>query len=117
MTFQQQLAAAMRESIGNRCADIRAKVEADRFQSLPWREQGDIEWMLGILEGLCEQSAAAADCECRFSCADDPRTACSLSGQWHVHPGEPCYVHPNAPGDLAPDDLAALTAEGKEATQ
>lgn len=38
-------------------------------------------------------------CECVFSCADDPATACSLSGDWHVHPGEPCPVHPDAPGD------------------
>jgi hypothetical protein len=48
----------------------------------------------------------AADCECVFSCADDPATACSLSGTWHVHPlmGSgifgPCPAHPDAPGDL-----------------
>lgn len=39
------------------------------------------------------------ECECIYSCADDPPTACSLSGTWHVHPGEPCPVHPDAPGD------------------
>lgn len=27
-----------------------------------------------------------ADCTCLYSCADDPREACSLSGEWHVHP-------------------------------
>ena len=42
---------------------------------------------------------AAADCVCYHTCAEDPRTACSLSGEWHVHPGEPCEVHPDAPGD------------------
>lgn len=38
-------------------------------------------------------------CECVKDCAQDPPTACSLSGEWHVHPGEPCPVHPDAPGD------------------
>lgn len=36
----------------------------------------------------------AAICECYMDCRD-----CSLSGDWHVHPGEPCPVHPDAPGD------------------
>lgn len=41
-----------------------------------------------------------ADCECVYSCADDPATACSLSGEWHVHPDlGPCPAHPDAPGD------------------
>jgi hypothetical protein len=38
-------------------------------------------------------------CACVFSCADDPETACSLSGDFHVHAGDPCLVHPDAPGD------------------
>lgn len=43
-------------------------------------------------------------CTCVFSCADDPDTACHLSGQWHTHPDEeggfgPCPAHPDAPGD------------------
>ena len=38
-------------------------------------------------------------CECRFDCNDDPATRCSLSGEWHVHPGAKCPVHPDAPGD------------------
>ena len=39
-------------------------------------------------------------CTCVYSCADDPATACSLSGEFHVHPdsGE-CPLHPDAPGD------------------
>jgi hypothetical protein len=42
-----------------------------------------------------------ADCTCVFSCADDPATACSLSGQFHVHPESgACPLHPEAPGDL-----------------
>lgn len=40
-----------------------------------------------------------ADCTCYHTCAEDPNEACSLSGEWHVHPGEPCPVHPDAPGD------------------
>jgi hypothetical protein len=40
-----------------------------------------------------------AECTCVHDCADDPATACSLSGEWHVHPEEPCPVHPDAPGD------------------
>lgn len=49
---------------------------------------------------------AAAACTCVMSCADDPASACSLSGTWHVHPNSypgdvfgPCPVHPDAPGD------------------
>lgn len=38
-------------------------------------------------------------CACYHTCADDPATACSLSGDFHVHAGEPCPVHPDAPGD------------------
>lgn len=53
-----------------------------------------------------EPSDDAADCTCVVSCADDPDTACSLSGRPHVHPDDgtgvlgPCPVHPDAPGDL-----------------
>lgn len=36
-------------------------------------------------------------CECIHTCADDPATACSLSGDFHTHPDEPCLVHPDAP--------------------
>lgn len=40
-----------------------------------------------------------AACTCVQFCAEDPPTACSLSGEPHVHPGDPCPVHPEAPGD------------------
>jgi hypothetical protein len=50
-------------------------------------------WMLHAV------ASDAADCECYHTCAEDPDEACSLSGEWHVHPGEPCPVHPDAPGD------------------
>jgi hypothetical protein len=47
-----------------------------------------------------ERARATWDqCTCHYACAEDPRTRCSLSGQWHVHPGDPCPVHPDAPGD------------------
>lgn len=54
-------------------------------------------------------SAAAAvdECTCVTNCAEDPKTACSLSGRSHVHPAipgfpgvyGPCPEHPDAPGD------------------
>jgi hypothetical protein len=45
------------------------------------------------------------ECTCVENCAEDPRTACSLSGIPHVHPDDgsgtfgPCPVHPDRPGD------------------
>jgi hypothetical protein len=47
-----------------------------------------------------------AECRCVVSCADDPPTMCSLSGEAHVHPDNgsdtfgACPLHPDAPGDL-----------------
>ena len=38
-------------------------------------------------------------CTCYHTCMEDPETGCSLSGDFHVHAGEPCPVHPDAPGD------------------
>lgn len=46
-------------------------------------------------------------CLCVVSCNEHPATACSLSGQQHIHPElpgrpgvyGPCPVHPDAPGD------------------
>jgi hypothetical protein len=57
---------------------------------------------LDIEAGL---KAVVGECVCVHTCAEDPPTACSLSGQWHVHPDDgsgtfgPCPVHPDAPGD------------------
>jgi hypothetical protein len=39
------------------------------------------------------------DCRCIIDCAEDPDTACSLSGRPHVHPDSLCPIHPDAPGD------------------
>lgn len=39
----------------------------------------------------------APACVCSLACADDPRSTCSLSGTWHVHPGQRCPVHPDVP--------------------
>lgn len=46
-------------------------------------------------------------CTCVHTCSEDPRTACSLSGDWHVHPNRwpgdvfgACPDHPEAQGDL-----------------
>lgn len=53
--------------------------------------------------------SAVADlnaCTCVTDCAEHPPTACSLSGEPHVHPDDEtgtfgaCPVHPDAPGDL-----------------
>lgn len=52
------------------------------------------------------RTPADYECRCVVSCADDPATACSLSGEPHVHPDNGtdtfgrCPVHPDAPGDL-----------------
>lgn len=45
------------------------------------------------------------ECTCVYDCANDPESACSLTGTWHVHPGHvagfgACPEHPDAPGDL-----------------
>jgi hypothetical protein len=46
------------------------------------------------------------DCTCVEFCAEDPKTACTLSGRQHVHPAGqgsgfgPCPVHPDVPGDV-----------------
>ena len=45
-------------------------------------------------------------CRCVEHCAEDPATACSLSGQPHVHPNDNtdtfgrCPMHPDVPGDV-----------------
>jgi hypothetical protein len=71
---------------------------------------------LGEVAALAEKQHQAAlvkwitrdwTCLCVVSCDEDPATACSLSGQRHVHPelpGQPgvygpCPIHPDAPGD------------------
>lgn len=46
-----------------------------------------------------EAKILADPCECYLNCEEDEFNCCELSGQWHVHPGEPCPVHPDAPGD------------------
>lgn len=51
------------------------------------------------LEARAVESRPPAACVCYHTCAEDPETACSLSGGFHVHAGEPCSVHPDAPGD------------------
>ncbi len=63
-------------------------------------------YVRGRLAAHCYQDSLGGVqvCECVYSCADDPTTRCSLSGEWHVHPGEPCTVHPDAPGDRQPAD-------------
>lgn len=58
-------------------------------------------------DGNGGQEAPMDECTCLHTCAEDPASACSLSGRWHVHPSQflwdglgACPVHPEAPGDL-----------------
>jgi hypothetical protein len=60
-------------------------------------DDGGGRW--SVFDHLTFERNDAAGCTCIHTCAEDPPTACSLSGDWHVHPGEPCPVHPDAPGD------------------
>jgi hypothetical protein len=58
----------------------------------------------GAIEPCRATATVGAECRCVYSCADDPPTACHLSGDWHTHPDEdggfgPCPAHPDAPGD------------------
>jgi hypothetical protein len=59
-----------------------------------------------LVDETSTRTPDTASCRCVESCADDPDTACSLSGHPHVHPDNgsdtfgPCPVHPDAPGDL-----------------
>ncbi|MFD3970131.1 hypothetical protein [Streptomyces cyaneofuscatus] len=54
-----------------------------------------------------QAAAASEECSCVLTCAEDPKTSCSLSGQRHVHPAisdrpgayGPCPEHRDAPGD------------------
>jgi hypothetical protein len=50
-----------------------------------------------------------ADCACVINCNEHPPTACSLSGEPHVHPelGR-CPVHPDVDGDWPAIDLRRL---------
>ena len=77
----------LREDRVTRLDALRAAVRALQGPPAPFRPQ--------------QAHAAPAICECVVSCNDNPRTACSLSGRPHVHPGDPCPVHPHAPGDAA----------------
>lgn len=52
-----------------------------------------------IVANFQGRSRNADPCECYLDCGEDPENGCELSGEWHVHPGEPCPVHPDAPGD------------------
>jgi hypothetical protein len=75
---------------------------APRINAL--REVGEIA-QAQYRAALVDWIKTHAECVCVTNCAEDPATACSLSGQQHVHPrthGEfgPCAVHRDAPGDL-----------------
>ncbi|MGW2984090.1 hypothetical protein [Streptomyces goshikiensis] len=53
-----------------------------------------------------QPAEAPEECTCVLTCAEDPKTSCSLSGQRHVHPAIPgrpgvygqCPKHPDTPG-------------------
>ncbi|MFD9190317.1 hypothetical protein ACFWCA_19065 [Streptomyces phaeochromogenes] len=83
------------EAIGLHCPAIRAQGEVAALAERQHRA------------ALAEWISRDWTCLCVVSCDEDPATACSLSGQQHVHPAipghpgayGPCPVHPDAPGD------------------
>lgn len=83
------------------------KVISEGTFSQVTREGSDefVNWPGGFTSYLGKQ-LGALECTCVHTCAEDPVTACSLSGTWHVHPDDglgifgPCPEHPDAPGDL-----------------
>ncbi|WP_331762508.1 hypothetical protein OG612_45605 (plasmid) [Streptomyces sp. NBC_01527] len=69
----------------------------------PWREASFDGAEFAEMRLLPEPD----ECTCVITCAEDPASACALSGQRHVHPDPsglgtfgPCPEHPDAPGDL-----------------
>ncbi|MFE7072640.1 hypothetical protein ACFU96_21415 [Streptomyces sp. NPDC057620] len=93
----------------------------EEVAAVPWvaASIGEHDERIGALASLVETVTAQHQaalvkwitrdwtCLCVVSCAEDPATACSLSGQQHVHPAipgqtgvyGPCPMHPDAPGD------------------
>ncbi|MEU6462186.1 hypothetical protein [Streptomyces sp. NPDC046976] len=92
---------------------------AEEVAAVPWVAEGIGQHAprvrtLGEAAAMAEQQYQAAlvewitcwTCLCVVNCADDPATACGLSGQQHVHPEipgrpgvyGPCPVHPEIPG-------------------
>ncbi|NML55086.1 hypothetical protein HHL19_35845 [Streptomyces sp. R302] len=93
----EQIAGApiVQDAIGQHAPEIRALGETAALAERRYRA-ALIEWI-----------TRDWTCRCLVSCADDPATACSLSGREHVHPEipslpgvfGPCPQHPDAPGD------------------
>lgn len=94
-----------------RIAAKQAAARAERIAADLKNRAGDPELHANLAAsyerlGFGEDGYPIDDCTCVEFCDQDPRTACSLSGQRHVHPastGEgfgPCPVHPDASGDL-----------------
>lgn len=84
------------------CDALVALVQAGLVDGRIARHSGDdVAWDVRIPERTPEP-----ECRCVFSCADDPATACSLSGEFHTHPDDgsdifgACPAHPDAPGDV-----------------
>lgn len=73
---------------------------------LAYRTPHTMEELVDLLGHVPTIFDEAAYCLCVTSCADHPPTACSLSGEPHVHPDDgsdtfgACPIHPDAPGDL-----------------
>jgi hypothetical protein len=91
--------AANRLALGD---ELSAPVVEQLFDT--WLDLEEIEELVRRLDSRAAEEAGmseATDCECVVSCSDDPPTACSLSGEPHVHPEQRCPVHPDAPGDWA----------------
>lgn len=99
------------EGLAELIAELDAKDAEKRERALRLTQQRAAAHAAGKhaakpIKGCADCAAVTGECVCVFSCADDPATACSLSGVPHVHPLDaaglfgPCAVHPDAPGDL-----------------
>lgn len=109
----EQLVATVEGALHRRKAEEIAEVpwvaEAIGLHDPAIRAMGEVAALAEKLHqaALVEWITRDWTCLCVVSCDEDPATACSLSGQRHVHPeipGQPgiygpCPVHPDAPGD------------------
>lgn len=72
---------------------LRCGETVDKFRGIWWSKDDDFM----CPDGEERHRLSAAYCTCYWDCRD-----CGLTGSPHVHPGEPCPIHPGAPGDYGP---------------
>jgi hypothetical protein len=118
---EQQSREAQQKAVNERVTSLRSRIQALGLSGTNYADNfGRIVMEMEMAEALVTlaehvdpswyvppqpqrtrvmSSAQVAECTCHHTCADDPEIRCSLSGEFHVHPDEPCPVHPDAPGD------------------